>query len=64
MEEEIDKYVSYYSFPCEMLTGFEYYRAFSQMQKTTKNQQQKENLQCQVLSGDIYPALGRDFPEV
>jgi hypothetical protein len=37
MEEEIDKYVSYYSFPCEMLTGFEYYRAFSQMQKTTKN---------------------------
>lgn len=29
-EEEIDRYVSHYSSPGGIRTGFEYYRAFSQ----------------------------------
>ena len=46
-DEEIDRYVSYYSSPGGMRAGFEYYRVFHRTQKTTRNELQWERLQCQ-----------------
>jgi pimeloyl-ACP methyl ester carboxylesterase len=63
-EEEIDRYVSHYSSPGGMRAGFEYYRAFSQDAEDNKESagQGKLTMPVLVLSGDIYPALGGDFP--
>jgi len=63
-EEEIDRYVSHYSSPDGMRAGFEYYRAFSQDAEDNKQSASKGKLTMPVLvlSGDIYPALGGDFP--
>jgi pimeloyl-ACP methyl ester carboxylesterase len=63
-EEDTDKYVSYYSSPGGMRAGFEYYRAFSQDAEDNKESAAmgKLTIPVLVLSGDIYPALGGDFP--
>ena len=63
-EEDIDKYVSHYSSPGGMRAGFEYYRAFSQDAEDNKESAAmgKITIPVLVLSGDIYPALGGDFP--
>ena len=63
-DEEIDRYVSYYSSPGGMRAGFEYYRAFSQDAEDNKESAAKGKITMPVLvlSGDIYPALGGDFP--
>jgi pimeloyl-ACP methyl ester carboxylesterase len=56
--------VSYYSSPGGMRAGFEYYRAFSQDAEDNKESAAKGKITMPVLvlSGDIYPALGGDFP--
>jgi len=62
-EADIDKYVRSYSAPGGMRAGFEYYRAFpmdaEQNKESAKN---KITMPVLVLGGDIYPALGGDFP--
>src|SRR5215208_91879 len=64
MEEEIDKYVSYYSFTCEMCTEFEYYRAFCRCRRQQRISSKRKTYNastCPIRC--IYPALGRDFSE-
>ncbi len=63
-EEDREKYVSHYSSPGGMRAGFEYYRAFSQDAEDNKESAAmgKLTMPVLVLSGDIYPALGGDFP--
>jgi pimeloyl-ACP methyl ester carboxylesterase len=50
--------------PGGMRAGFEYYRAFSQDAEDNKESVAKGKITMPVLvlSGDIYPAFGRDFP--
>jgi pimeloyl-ACP methyl ester carboxylesterase len=62
-EEDIDVYARHASSPDGMRAQFEYYRAFpvneEQNKETAKN---KLTMPVLVLGGDIYPALGGDFP--
>jgi pimeloyl-ACP methyl ester carboxylesterase len=57
------EFVRKYSAPGAMRAGFEYYRAFpvdaEQNRESAKN---KITTPVLVLGGDIYPALGGDFP--
>jgi pimeloyl-ACP methyl ester carboxylesterase len=63
-QADIDEFVSHYSAPGGMRAGFEYYRAFQQDAKDNKESAAtaKLTMPVLVLSGDIYPALGGDFP--
>ena len=63
-QADIDEFVSHYSAPGGMRAGFEYYRAFSQDAEDNKESAAngKLTIPVLVLSGDIYPALGRDLP--
>jgi pimeloyl-ACP methyl ester carboxylesterase len=63
-QADIDEFVSHYSAPGGMRAGFEYYRSFSQDAKDNKESAAtaKLTIPVLVLSGDIYPALGGDFP--
>ena len=47
-----------------MRAGFEYYRGFSQDAEDNKESaaQGKLTMPVLVLSGDVYPSLGGDFP--
>jgi pimeloyl-ACP methyl ester carboxylesterase len=62
-EEDIDVFASHDSAPGAMRAGFEYFRAFpmdaEQNRESAKN---KITTPVLVLGGDIYPALGGDFP--
>jgi pimeloyl-ACP methyl ester carboxylesterase len=62
-EEDIDVFASHAKAPGAMRAGFEYYRAFpvdaEQNRESAKN---KITTPVLVLGGDIYPALGGDFP--
>lgn len=62
-EADIDEYVSHYSAPGGMRAGFEYYRAFP-IDAELNKELSKTRLEMPVLAlaGDIYPALGGDFP--
>jgi pimeloyl-ACP methyl ester carboxylesterase len=63
-EADIDEFVVHYSAPGGMRAGFEYYRAFPIDAEQNKELSSKTKLEMPVLvlGGDIYPALGGDFP--
>jgi pimeloyl-ACP methyl ester carboxylesterase len=62
-EADIDEFVSHYSAPGGMRAGFEYYRAFPINAEQNKElSETKLEMPVLVLGGDIYPALGGDFP--
>jgi pimeloyl-ACP methyl ester carboxylesterase len=62
-EADIDEFVSHYSAPDGMRAGFEYYRAFPINAEQNKElSKTKLEMPVLVLGGDIYPALGGDFP--
>ena len=62
-EQDIDVFVSHEKAPGAIRAGFEYFRAFptdaEQNKETAKN---KITTPVLALGGDIYPALGGDFP--
>jgi pimeloyl-ACP methyl ester carboxylesterase len=62
-EADIDEYVRHYSAPGGMRAGFEYYRAFP-IDAEQNKELSKTKLEMPVLAlgGDIYPALGGNFP--
>jgi pimeloyl-ACP methyl ester carboxylesterase len=62
-EADIDTYVSSYSTPGGMRAGFEYYRAFPMNAEQNKAlSETKLQIPILALGGDIYPALGGDYP--
>ena len=62
-EEDIDEYVSHYASPGGMRAGFEYYRAFPiDAEQNRESAKAKITMPVLVLGGDIYLALGGDFP--
>jgi pimeloyl-ACP methyl ester carboxylesterase len=62
-EADIDEFVSHYSAPGGMRAGFEYYRAFPiDAEQNKELSRTKLEMPVLVLGGDIYPALGGDFP--
>jgi pimeloyl-ACP methyl ester carboxylesterase len=62
-EADIDTYVSSYSAPGGMRAGFEYYRAFPMNAEQNKAlSETKLQIPILALGGDIYPALGGDYP--
>jgi pimeloyl-ACP methyl ester carboxylesterase len=62
-EADIDEFVSHYSAPGGMRAGFEYYRAFPINAEQNKElSETKLQMPVLVLGGDIYPALGGNFP--
>jgi pimeloyl-ACP methyl ester carboxylesterase len=62
-EEDIDVYASHHSAPGAMRAGFEYYRAFPvDAERNRESAMNKITMPVLVLGGDIYPALGGDFP--
>jgi pimeloyl-ACP methyl ester carboxylesterase len=62
-EENIDVFASHNSAPGGMRAGFEYFRAFP-LDAEQNRESAKANITMPVLvlGGDIYPALGGDFP--
>ena len=62
-DEDIDVFVSHAVTPGGLRSQFEYFRAFpmdaEQNKESAKN---KIMMPVLVLGGDIYPALGGDFP--
>ena len=61
--EVIDVYANHASSPDGMRAGFEYFRAFPQdAEQNKESAKSKITMPVLVLGGDIYPALGGDFP--
>jgi pimeloyl-ACP methyl ester carboxylesterase len=62
-EEDIDVFANHISAPGAMRAGFEYYRAFPvDAEQNRESAKTKITMPVLVLGGDIYPALGGDFP--
>jgi pimeloyl-ACP methyl ester carboxylesterase len=62
-EEDIDVFAKHMAAPGAMRAGFEYYRAFPIDEVQNKESAKtKITMPVLVLGGDIYPALGGDFP--
>jgi pimeloyl-ACP methyl ester carboxylesterase len=62
-EEDIDVFANHISAPGAMRAGFEYYRAFHvDAEQNRESAKTKITMPVLVLGGDIYPALGGDFP--
>src|ERR687890_2850155 len=62
-EEDIDVFANHISSPGAMRAGFEYYRAFHvDAEQNRESAKTKITMPVLVLGGDIYPALGGDFP--
>jgi pimeloyl-ACP methyl ester carboxylesterase len=62
-EEDTDVFASYDSAPSGMHAGFEYFRAFPvDAEQNKESAKAKITMPVLVLGGDIYPALGGDFP--
>jgi pimeloyl-ACP methyl ester carboxylesterase len=62
-EQDIDVFASHISAPGAMRAGFEYYRAFPvDVEQNRESAKTKIMMPVLVLGGDIYPALGGDFP--
>lgn len=62
-EEDIDVYANHASSPDGLHAGFEYFRAFPQdAEQNKESTKSKITMPVLVLGGDIYPALGGDFP--
>ena len=61
--EVIDVYANHASSPDGLRAGFEYFRAFPQdAEQNKESAKSKITMPVLVLGGDIYPALGGDFP--
>jgi pimeloyl-ACP methyl ester carboxylesterase len=62
-EEDIDVFAKHMSASGAMRAGFEYYRAFPMdAEQNKESAKTKIMMPVLVLGGDIYPALGGDFP--
>ena len=62
-EEDIDVFVSHVSAPGGMRAAFEHFRAFPlDAEQNEESSKDKITMPVLVLGGDIYPALGGDFP--
>jgi pimeloyl-ACP methyl ester carboxylesterase len=62
-EEDIDVFVSHVSAPGGMRAAFEHFRAFPlDAEQNKESSKDKITMPVLVLGGDIYPALGGDFP--
>jgi pimeloyl-ACP methyl ester carboxylesterase len=62
-EEDVDVFANHISAPGAMRAGFEYYRAFPvDAEQNRESAKTKITMPVLVLGGDIYPALGGDFP--
>ena len=62
-EEDIDVFVSHVSAPGGMRAAFEHFRAFPlDAEQNKESAKDKITMPVLVLGGDIYPALGGDFP--
>jgi pimeloyl-ACP methyl ester carboxylesterase len=62
-EEDIDVFTSHDSAPGGMRAGFEYFRAFPlDAEQNRESAKAKITMPVLVLGGDIYPALGGNFP--
>jgi pimeloyl-ACP methyl ester carboxylesterase len=62
-EEDIDVFASHVSAPGGMRAAFEHFRAFPiDAEQNKESAKDKITMPVLVLGGDIYPALGGDFP--
>jgi pimeloyl-ACP methyl ester carboxylesterase len=62
-EEDIDVFANHFSSPGGMRAAFEYFRAFPiDAEQNKESAKDKITMPVLVLGGDIYPALGGDFP--
>ena len=62
-EEDIDVYASHVSAPGGMRAALEHFRAFPiDAEQNRESAKTKITMPVLVLGGDIYPALGGDFP--
>jgi pimeloyl-ACP methyl ester carboxylesterase len=62
-EEDIDVFANHFSSPGGMRAAFEHFRAFPiDAEQNKESAKDKITMPVLVLGGDIYPALGGDFP--
>ncbi len=62
-EEDIDIFANHFSSPGTMRAAFEHFRAFPvDAEQNKESAKTKITMPVLVLGGDIYPALGGDYP--